>query len=49
MEQRGLNHFSELLYLLFASSDITIGHIRLLLHLFTQKIIIYIKDTRLYC
>lgn len=49
MEQRGLNHFSELLYLLFASSDITIGHIRLLLHLFTQKIITYIKDTRLYC
>lgn len=33
MEQRGLNHFSQLLDLLFTTSDITVGHIRLLLHL----------------
>lgn len=33
MEQRGLDHFSQLLNLLLTSTDITVGHIRLLLHL----------------
>lgn len=33
MKQGGLNHFSQLLDLLLASTDITVGHIRLLLHL----------------
>lgn len=40
MEQRGLNHFSELLYLLFATSNITIGHVRLLLHLLTLQTVL---------
>lgn len=33
VEQRRLHHFSQLLNLLFTSTDIAVGHIRLLLHL----------------
>lgn len=45
MEQRGLNHFSELLDLLFAAPNITVGHIRLLLHLFMYSTSLYLQ----YC
>lgn len=33
MEQGGLDHFPQLLNLLLTSTNITVGHIRLLLHL----------------
>lgn len=41
MEQRSLDHFSELLDLLFAASNIAVGHIRLLLYLYVCRTLLF--------